>query len=172
MVFRYWFLVAFFEQIGSKTKNQLIHLRPQKKEEKMNLKDFVVVAGMGGVQRVVASRSNGMMVANIDTGKVKFASMRKHQFSPLETISIYTDDNDSVELKNVFQNMLDQMEDNPPPAPNSRKDVLREYFTDILPNHDRDQVHISDIKKVIRWFNFLNERNLLNLPEEAAEEEE
>ena len=138
----------------------------------MNLKDFVVVTGMPGIQRIVATRNNGMMVADIDTGKVRFASVRKHQFSPLETISIYTDDNDSTELKNVFQNMLDQLEDNPPPDKKASKEVLREYFTDILPNHDRDQVHISDIRKAIQWFNFLRERNLLNQPEDAAQEEE
>lgn len=138
----------------------------------MDLKEFVVVSGMPGIQKVVTTRSNGMMVANVDTGKIRFASVRKHQFSPLETISIYTDDNDSVELKSVFQNMLDQMEDNPPPAVKSSKDVLRDYFTDILPNHDKDMVHISDIKKAIQWFNFLNERDLLKQTEEVEKETE
>ncbi len=138
----------------------------------MNLKDFVVVTGLSGVQRIVSTKDNGMLVANIDSGKIKFASTRKHQFSPLETISIYTDDDDSVELKVVFQNMLDQMEDNPIPEIKSPSDKLREYFTDILPNHDRDQVHISDIKKAIRWFQFLNERGLLAASEEEGSEEE
>jgi len=140
----------------------------------MNLKDFVVVTGLSGVQRIVSTKTNGMLVADIDTGKIKFASIRKHQFSPLETISIYTDDDDSVELKVVFQNMLDQMEDNPVPDVKSSSQVLREYFTDILPNHDRDQVHMSDVKKTIRWFQFLNERGLLQggAEEEAGDEEE
>lgn len=141
----------------------------------MDLKEFVAVSGMPGIQKVVATRNNGMMVADVDSGKIRFASVRKHQFSPLETISIYTDDNDSTELKHVFQNMLDQMEDNPPPPVKSSKDVLREYFTDILPNHDKDMVHISDIKKAIQWFNFLNDRNLLvqtETEEEGKETEE
>ncbi len=139
----------------------------------MNLKDFVVVTGLPGVQRIVSTKDNGMLVANIDTGKIRFASTRKHQFSPLETISIYTDDDDTVELKAVFQKMLDQMEDNPLPDIKSPSDKLREYFTKILPNHDRDQVHISDIKKTIRWFRFMNERGLLMTSgEEGSEEEE
>ena len=137
----------------------------------MNLKDFVVVSGLPGVQRVVSTRNNGMMVADLDTGKVKFASIRKHQFSPLETISIYTDADDSIELKVVFRRMLEQLEDNPPPGLNASSEALREYFTDILPSHDRDRVHISDIKKVIRWFTFLHERDLLSGEEEVDEEE-
>lgn len=138
----------------------------------MNLKELVVVSGMPGVQRVVSTRNNGMMVADIDTGKVKFASVRKHQFSPLETISIFTDDEDSVELKKVFQNMLDQLSDNPLPDKKASSAALREYFTDILPNHDREQVHISDIKKIIRWFVFLQERDLLAVAEEGENNEE
>lgn len=138
----------------------------------MNLKDFVVVSGLPGVQRIVSTRNNGMMVSDIDTGKVKFASIRKHQFSPLETISIYTDDDDSVELKIVFQKMLEQLSDNPLPDLKASSEDLREYFTDILPNHDRDQVHISDIRKVIRWFQFLHERALLSGTEEGGDEEE
>ena len=136
----------------------------------MNLKEFVVVTGLPGVQKIVSTKNNGMVVGDLDTGRTRFASIRKHQFSPLETISMYTDDDDSVELKVVFKNMLDQLADNPPPIAKASSDDHRAYFTKILPNHDRDQVHISDIKKAIRWFNFLNERGLLAGGEEDEEE--
>ena len=136
----------------------------------MNLKDFVVVSGLPGVQKLVSTKNNGMLVSDIDTGKVRFASIRKHQFSPLETISMYTDDDDSVELKVVFKHMLEQLNDNPPPTAKASSDDHRAYFTKILPNHDRDQVHISDIKKAVRWFNFLHERGLLSVSEEERDE--
>ena len=44
----------------------------------------------------------------------------------------------------------------------------------ILPDFDQDKVLVSDIKKLIKWFNFLNERSLLELSavEEVLEEEE
>ena len=138
----------------------------------MNLKDYVVVTGLPGVQKIVATKNNGMLVGDIDTGKVRFASVRKHQFSPLETISMYTDDDDSVELKVVFQSMLDQLNENPLPDLKAKSADLRTYFTKILPNHDRDMVHISDIKKAIRWFRFMNERGLLTGGGKAGEEEE
>ena len=37
-----------------------------------------------------------------------------------------------------------------------------------MPEHDRDKVLISDIKKLAKWFSFLHERNLIT--EEEAEE--
>ncbi len=138
----------------------------------MNIKDLVVVTGMPGIQKVAANRNNGMLVEDIDTGAVRFASVRKHQFSPLESISIYTDDNDATELKSVFQSILDNLEANPIPSPDSKPDELRKYFTVILPNHDQHRVHISDIKKIIRWFIFLNERGFLTMEEPKEETEE
>lgn len=138
----------------------------------MNIKELVAVSGMPGIQKIAANRSNGMLVEDIDTGVVRFASIRKHQFSPLESISIYTDDNDAIELKIVFKTMLDQLENNPIPSADAKPEELRAYFAAILANHDRDKVHISDIKKIIRWFLFLNERGILSLEEEKEEIEE
>jgi hypothetical protein len=131
----------------------------------MNLEKLVAVSGMPGIYRMAANRSNGLIVEDIQTGKLKFASVRKHQFTPLESIGIYTNDGDTVELKIVFSNMLNQLTENPPVDANSPSNVLFDYFSAILPNFDRDRVHLGDVKKVIRWFNFLQEQQLL-LPEE------
>ena len=113
------------------------------------------------MQRIVATRDNGVMAEDIDTGKVRFAPARKHQISPLESISVFTADGDAVELAKVFQTMLDQLEEMPPPSLKANSSVLREYFLKVLPNHDQTLVHISDIKKIVRWFLFLNERGFL-----------
>lgn len=137
----------------------------------MNLKDLIAVSGMSGVFRLAANRSNGLILEELDTGKRKFASARKHQFTPLESIAIFTTD-DSEELAKVFQNMLDQYADNPPINPNSKPHELREYFADVLPNFDPDQVSTGDIKKVIKWFSFLHERGLLTQEAEGSSEEE
>ena len=138
----------------------------------MNLKDYVVVTGMPGVRKIVSTKKNGMLVEDVDTGKVRFASVRKHRFSPLETISIYTDDDDTVELKVVFKNMLDQLVATPLPEPKSSSEELRSYFAKILPNYDRDRVHVSDIKKIVRWFHFLHQRGLLLLPKDEDDKGE
>ncbi len=139
----------------------------------MNLKDLVVVTGMPGIQRIAANRSNGMMIEDIDTGKVRFAPIRKHQFSPLESISVFTDDEeDSVALKDVLQNMLDKAGEHPPVSVGSKAEELRGYFSLVQPNHDKDRVHISDIKKIIRWYHFLNDRGFLTMEEPAGDEEE
>ncbi len=136
----------------------------------MNLDEYVAVSGLPGVFKMVANRSNGLIVADLDSGKRKFAPARKHQFTPLASIGIYADD-DTEELKVVFRSMLEKLETTPPIPTNSTGAELNEYFGAVLPNFDRDKVHASDIKKVIKWFNFLNDRNLLSLEEEAIAED-
>ncbi|MEL6969525.1 MAG: DUF5606 domain-containing protein [Bacteroidota bacterium] len=132
----------------------------------MNLEDLIAVSGLPGLYRMAANRSNGLIVENLETGKRRFVSARKHQFTPLGSIAIFTDDGDSVELANVFRNMRDQYDDRPPVATNAKNDELFDYFADVLPNYDPDRVYPGDVKKVIKWFNSLKENGLLAETEE------
>lgn len=136
----------------------------------MNLDKLIAVSGLPGIYRVAVAKNNGLILEDLDSGKKKFASSRKHQFSPLESIAIFTDDGDSIELKNVFRNMMDQMEDRPPVSASAKREELLDYFEDILPNYDKDRVFPGDIKKVIKWFSFLNVRGLLSIDNTDEEE--
>jgi len=40
-----------------------------------------------------------------------------------------------------------------------------------VPDYDRDRVYVSDIKKVISWYNLLQEYNLLEPGEEPEDKE-
>jgi len=139
----------------------------------MKLDDLVAVSGMSGVFKLAANRNNGLIIEDLDNGKRKFAPARKHQFTPLASIGIFTVD-DSTELKIIFRTMVEQMEENPVPAANGSSKELHTYFRKILSDYDEDKVHTSDIKKVIKWFNFLNERSLIDMEDEpeANDEEE
>lgn len=127
----------------------------------MNLEPYVAISGAPGVFKLKTPRSNGLVVEEIDTGKVKFFSTRKHQFTPLGTVAIYTLE-DSTELKIIFKTMLEQMAENPPVDLKAPNHEIFQYFEKVLPDFDEDRVYISDIKKVVKWFKFLNDRKLLN----------
>ena len=139
----------------------------------IDVKNFVAVAGMSGVQKLIVVRSNGLIIENFDSKDRKFVPLRSHEFSPFETISVYIDGGDTVPLARVLTNMKEQLADNPLPSEKDASTVLRNYLISILPEHDRDRVHISDIKKMIKWFTFLDSRDLLKeaVVEEKAENE-
>lgn len=129
----------------------------------MNIKNIIAVSGLPGLFKLVATKNNGLLVADPDTGKTRFCSVRQHQFTPLETVAIYTDD-DAVEIAKVFQSMYDQIEALPMPAANAEHKVLQKYFSEILPDYDRDRVYHSDMKKIIKWYNYLDERGYITAP--------
>jgi len=137
----------------------------------VKIEDIVAVSGLPGLFKIVTSRANGMIVEEIPGGKTRFASVRKHQFTPLGTVAIYTED-DALEINKVFEEIAKQEAENPIPALSSSKQELFGYFGKILPDYSRDQVMISDVKKVIKWYNFLVKHELFPFPEEAASSEE
>jgi hypothetical protein len=138
----------------------------------MNIENLVAVTGLPGLHKIVANRDNGLIVEDLETKKTRFCSSRKHQFSPMETIAIFTDDNDSEQIEKVFQSMLDQKAKNPVPAPKASAEDLKTYFEKILPNFDRDKVHVSHIKKVIKWYNQLDKTGLLTAEAPVKEKKE
>lgn len=149
----------------------------------MSLEKLVAISGKGGVYKMVGNRSNGLVLEDLDSNKRFFASSRTHQFTPLESISIYTEneDDETVSLANVFISILELMETTPLVGHKSSGLDIRNYFRKILPNHDKDKVMISDIRKIIKWFNFLNGHNLISIEalkavdeavKEAAKKEE
>jgi hypothetical protein len=138
----------------------------------MKLDKFLVIAGVPGVHKLVASRSNGLVIEDRHEGRNRFVPVRQNQVTPLATIAIYTDNEEgTIALPEVFQRMLDQLETTAPTPANGNSEAFRAYFSIILPEHDRDRVHINDIKKCIKWFNFMVEKGIFEevKKEEAAE---
>jgi Domain of unknown function (DUF5606) len=136
----------------------------------MKIKGLVAVSGLPGLYKMVANRSNGLIVESLTDGKRSFASVRQHQFTPLESIGIYTDDGETTELRIVFQSILDKLDQQPLPAQNDSSEKFHEYFAQVLPNYDRDRVNTGDIKKCAKWFAYLHERGFTTAEEEESDE--
>ena len=45
-------------------------------------------------------------------------------------------------------------------------------MADILPDYDRERVYVSDIKKVITWYNILHKHDLLKFDDEEEKKKE
>lgn len=124
----------------------------------IEFESIVSVSGLSGLYRVAANRHNGLIIEDLNTGQRRFAPTRNHQFSLLASIGIYTHEG-TEDLKAVFNRM--KTSELPLPDANAPEWDLRDYFKKILPDHDEDLVRISDIRKVIKWYGYLSERDLI-----------
>lgn len=130
----------------------------------MKFSEIVSISGLSGLKRVVGQRQDGLIVSELDGSNKRFIPSRKHLFSPLESISIYTYE-DSTPLLDV----LLKMKDTTPVEANSDAETLRNYLGEVLPDFDRDRVHVTDIKKLIKWFHILQEFDLIKAQEVSEE---
>lgn len=135
----------------------------------MNLDDYIAVSGMPNVYKLVTNKSNGLILGDLDTGKTRFYPVRKHQFTPMASVAIYTLE-DTIPVVDVFARMKDKSSTHPIPKASDDKMVLLEYFENIVPDYDEDRVYVSDIKKVIKWYTYLNDRKILDKAFSSEEE--
>lgn len=133
------------------------------------LKDLLAISGLPGLYQMIANRPNGLMVVNVEGGKRKFVTSRKHQFTPLESISIYTV-KDSESLETIFTTMHEKLASLPLPESKASSAEAEAYFKEILPDYDPYRVHTKDIKKVVKWFKALNDAGLVIVDNKSEEE--
>ncbi len=137
----------------------------------MALDKITVVSGLPGLYRMAGARNNGMIVEEIDTGKRKFLSSRKYNFSPLETISVFTMQ-DALPLVDVLHMMDTCVKGGQQVCSDDSDEQLRAFFTAAVPDHDPYRVSARDIKKMVKWYEFLVGRDLLQATTNDDSEEE
>lgn len=136
----------------------------------MKFSDILAVSGLPGLYTMVTERKGGLIIEGLDDGKRRFAPARKHQFAPLESMAVYTDDGQAEPLKKVFERMQEQQEDNPAPPPNEKSERLFDYLEDVLPTYDKQQVHASDVKRLLKWYHFMQSHKLFDRIGDQEEE--
>jgi hypothetical protein len=133
----------------------------------MNLTKILAISGKPGLYHLETQTRSGFLATSLADGKRISVGIRNN-VSLLSEIAIYTLEKE-VPLTEVFTNMKN-FEDGKEAriSPKSDGATLEEYFSQVLPNYDRDRVYASDIKKIIQWYNLLLAKGFL---EEDAQED-
>jgi hypothetical protein len=119
----------------------------------MSLKDILYISGLSGLQRFVSQGRTAVIVESLATGK-RLATPMTGKMNLLEDISVFADSGD-VPLREVFQRIKDKEAGGAALSAKAPEKELREYFAAVLPDYDRRQVYLSDIRKVLAWYNEL-----------------
>lgn len=134
------------------------------------LKDILSISGYGGLFKYISQGRNGIIVESLEDGKRMNASASA-KISALEDIAIFTDIED-LPLKDVFKAISEKEDGGVAIAHKSSADELKNYFAEVIPDYDRDRVYVSDIKKVVNWYNILHKFEMLNFDEEEDVKED
>lgn len=136
----------------------------------MQYREIVAVTGLSGLYQLLATKSDGAIVRNLADKSTKFISARLHNVTPLESIEVYTT-GENVRLHNVFQKMQDQegsiaILD----GKKANNNEIKNYFKSVFPDFDEERVYVSDMKKMLKWYDLLKANDLLHF--EVAQEED
>lgn len=136
----------------------------------MDFNEIATVSGKGGLFSVVAPTRGGMILESMDEQKKKLVVNVNSKVSVLGEISIYTTDKEgSRPLSQVMQKIHKEFNGDTGLTANSDNEELKAFLKFILPEYDEDRVYISDIKKVVKWYDLLN-KDYPELFEEQKEE--
>ncbi len=129
------------------------------------LKGILSISGQPGLYKLVAEAKNNIVVESLDTNK-RMPVYSTSKVSALEDIAIFTTKED-LPLKEVFKAISEKENGGPAISPKSPDKDLKDYFRAVVPDFDKDRVYVSDIKKVLNWYNILQEKNLIDFTEET-----
>ncbi len=136
----------------------------------MNLRGIVAVSGRPGLFKLVGQNKAGYVLESLDAQKVKIvANISNTKLASLEDITVYGEDDD-IKLSDVLANITTQNDN----VPDIKADAnqLKSFFLEVAPNHDQDKVYVSDMKKIVSWYNILKELPIFTEEAPALDEQQ
>ncbi len=136
------------------------------------LKTILSISGKPGLYKLISQGKNMLIVESL-SAKKRMPAYAHDKVVSLGDIAVYTTD-EEVPLGEVFATIYSKEEGKALDASNCKTpEQLHNFFLEILPNYDTDRVYLTDIKKIISWYNLLLNAGITEFvqkKEEAGEE--
>lgn len=136
----------------------------------MSLEKVLAIAGKPGLFKLKTQTRTGFLAESLLDGKTINVSGR-HNVSLLSEIAIYTL-TDDLPIRKVFSKIYEKEDGKETINHKVSKEELEEFFFGIVPDYDEDRVYVSDIKKVVQWYNMLVKNGMTDFTEAEAEAKE
>lgn len=137
----------------------------------MNVEKILAIAGKPGLFELKLQTRSGFLAESLLDGKKITVGLRSN-VSLLSEISMYTY---SAEKPLVEIMRAIAIKENEGPTPVTHKDdnaKLIAYFKEIVPDYDEERVYASDIKKLLNWYNILQQKGMVSKEEPKVENAE
>ena len=119
----------------------------------MDFSDIAAVSVKGTLFKIVQPTRTGVILESMDEHKKKMVATMHNKVSVLSEISIYTTDSEgATPLEDVMKKIHKEFNGDTDLDKNSSAEELKSFLKFILPEYDEDRVYVSDIKKVVSWY--------------------
>ena len=136
----------------------------------MNLEKILAISGKPGLYALKVQTRTGFVAESLLDGKKITVGLRSN-VSLLSEISMYTHTEEKP-LAEIMRTIAVKENEGLAISHKESNEKLFEYFKEILPDYDEDRVYLSDIKKVLNWYNMLQANGLVSKEEPKIENAE
>lgn len=134
------------------------------------IKGILSIAGKPGLYKLVSTGRGSLIVEQLGSGK-RLPVQQRDRVISLADVAMYTNEED-VPLARVLDSLKTVAEGKVLDTKTIEQGDLREFFAKVLPDFDRERVHISDIKKLLSWYNELIAAGITDFIEEEETQPE
>lgn len=122
----------------------------------MTLAEIATISGKGGLFKVLAPTKSGVVLESLDESKTKVVASASNRLSLLHEISIYTTTKEgTVPLEEVLKKVHAEFGNDLGIDAEADGSELRAFLKSVLPEYDENRVYVSDIKKLVKWYQIL-----------------
>jgi hypothetical protein len=133
-----------------------------------DLQKIVSISGHPGLYKYLSQARHGIVVESIKDGKRTCISAST-KISSLAEITIYTNSGNDLLLKEILLKIKDKTDGEQAISHKSPNEELMAYFEEVVPEYNKEKVYPHHVKKMIEWYNILQENQLLDFVEDEKE---
>lgn len=138
----------------------------------MEYNKIIAISGKPGLYEILSQTKNRVIVKSLIDGK-RMPITSTQNVSLLENIAIYSYSGE-VPLSKILTNIFKKEQGSETISHKESDNQLKSFFEEILPDYDNERVYVSNIKKIIQWYNLLvkSKFDFIALEKDTNEEEE
>lgn len=131
----------------------------------IDLTGIISISGQPGLYKIVAQSKNGIIVEGL-TDKKRVNVYASTKVSTLSDISMFTTGDDKP-IEEIMTSIFKKEKGGAAVDHKADDKAVEKYFSEILPDYDKDRVYVSNIRKLLSWYNALQTSG--NLKEKETE---
>lgn len=135
------------------------------------IKEILAISGKPGLYKLVSRGNNMLIVETLDEKKHRMPAYATDRVVSVADISIYTDNGEDTPLPGVFESIKQHYEGKTVDLNHKKadNDDIIAFFAKVLPNYDTDRVRVSDMRKVLAWYNILTAAGVTDFVDEPSD---
>src|SRR5215204_1728524 len=119
----------------------------------IDLTGIISISGQPGLYKIVAQSKNGIIVESL-TDKKRLNVYASTKVSTLSDISMFTTGDDKP-IEEIMTSVFEKEKGGPAIDNKADDKAIEKYFSEILPEYDKDRVYVSNMRKLLTWYNGL-----------------